>query len=117
KQKKYAMPYNQEVKNSQRAELSFKYLTKTEEGYLLEVKPVTGRFHQIRAQLSKIGCRIVGDLKYGAPAPNPDKSICLHAYKLNFVHPIKNEPIEIIAELPEKPIWINARTFLSENAF
>ncbi|MDX2190196.1 MAG: RNA pseudouridine synthase, partial [Bacteroidota bacterium] len=46
KQKKYAMPYNQEVKNSQRAELSFKYLTKTEEGYLLEVKPVTGRFHQ-----------------------------------------------------------------------
>ena len=67
---------------------------------LLEVKPVTGRSHQIRAQLSKIRCAIVGDLKYGARHPNSNQSICLHAKKIEFIHPITKENIIIEAPLP-----------------
>jgi 23S rRNA pseudouridine1911/1915/1917 synthase len=67
---------------------------------LLEVKPITGRSHQIRAQLSKIRCAIVGDLKYGARHPNSNQSICLHAKKIEFIHPITKEAVVVEAPLP-----------------
>lgn len=105
--KHFSVAYNTEAKNSQRAELSFKLVQSKEGQHLLTVHPVTGRYHQIRAQLSKIGSSIVGDLKYRAKLPNPDASICLHAYKINFIHPIKGEPIEIIAPPPAMHHWLH----------
>lgn len=72
---------------------------------LLEVNPLTGRPHQIRAQLSKIDCPILGDLKYGAEYPMPDKSIGLHCYEMSFLHPVKNEPVVIKADPPHKFPW------------
>lgn len=107
KKKHFSIAYKQEVPDSQRAELSFMLLQMVERKALLQVQPVTGRFHQIRAQLSKIGCTIVGDLKYGATQPNPDASICLHAWKISFTHPVKNEPMEITAPLPQNKAWGN----------
>lgn len=103
--KHFSIAYNTEAKNSQRAELSFKFLSERNKQYLLQINPVTGRFHQIRAQLSKIGSTIVGDLKYRAKQPNSDASICLHAYKINFVHPVTKEPIEIKANPPQNEHW------------
>lgn len=73
---------------------------------LLEIDLETGRHHQIRAQLSKIGIPIKGDLKYGAPRSNPDGGISLHARKLNFIHPVTKEEIEIVAPLPKNDkVW------------
>ena len=80
---------------------------KTLDNYqLLEVDLETGRHHQIRAQLSKIGVPIKGDLKYGAPRSNPDGGISLHARKLNFIHPVTKENIEITAPVPQNDaVW------------
>lgn len=73
---------------------------------LLEVDLETGRHHQIRAQLSKIGASIKGDLKYGSARSNPDGGINLHARKLNFIHPVTKEEVEIIAPLPKTDkVW------------
>lgn len=67
---------------------------------LLQVSPITGRSHQIRAQLAAIGCPIVGDLKYGAPEPQRDASIALHSWKIELVHPVKLEEMVVEAERP-----------------
>ncbi len=72
---------------------------------LLEINPITGRSHQIRAQLAKIECSIIGDLKYGATYPCPDKSIALHCRNMSFIHPVKNEPISIDAAVPRVFPW------------
>lgn len=82
-------------------------LIKTLDNYqLLEIDLETGRHHQIRAQLSKIGVPIKGDLKYGAPRSNPDGGISLHARKLQFIHPVTKENIEIIAPVPQNDaVW------------
>ena len=82
-------------------------IIKTLDNYqLLEIDLETGRHHQIRAQLSKIGVPIKGDLKYGAPRSNPDGGISLHARKLEFEHPVTKEKIEIIAPVPQNDaIW------------
>ena len=77
----------------------------SENYYLLEVDLKTGRHHQIRCQLAKMGCPIKGDLKYGAPRSNPDGSICLHARKVRFIHPVSKELIELVAPLPEGNLW------------
>jgi len=71
----------------------------------LEIKPKTGRHHQIRVQLAHIGCIIKGDLKYGAKRSNKDASIHLLAQKLEFLHPVKKEPIIIVAPAPKDSIW------------
>jgi len=97
--------YDHEVKGSLRAELSYKLIGSLDGYYLLEVKPVTGRPHQIRVQLATLGCPIVGDNKYGYPRGSLKKSICLHARRLVFEHPVKKEMIEIFANLPKDGFW------------
>lgn len=104
-QKNVTKAYDQEVPGSQRSELSYKLVGEVDGYYLLEVNPITGRPHQIRVQLSTLGCPIVGDNKYGYPRGSLKNSISLHARRLRFIHPIKNEPVEIVAELPKDGFW------------
>lgn len=88
-----------------RSELSYKIIGENAGEFLLEVNPVTGRPHQIRVQLASMGCPIKGDVKYGDVEPNADGSICLHARKLEFVHPVKKEPMMLEASLPKTIFW------------
>ncbi|MGE0930174.1 RluA family pseudouridine synthase [Peijinzhouia sedimentorum] len=92
--------YSSERSESKYADLSYSLLKEAGGKFLLEVKPVTGRPHQIRVQLASMGCSIVGDLKYGSPKPNRDASICLHARSLKLVHPVTKEKICIEANPP-----------------
>ena len=97
--------FARENKSGLRAELSYTLLA-SQQGYtLLQVNPVTGRPHQIRVQLASQGCPIAGDLRYGAPAPMSDKSICLHAFQLAFIHPVQQMPVVIRAPLPAQAPW------------
>jgi 23S rRNA pseudouridine1911/1915/1917 synthase len=89
----------------QKAELRYRRIASGERYDLLEIELLTGRHHQIRAQLAAIGLPIKGDLKYGAPRSNPDASICLHARMLEFVHPVSNVNIVITAPAPEDRLW------------
>jgi 23S rRNA pseudouridine1911/1915/1917 synthase len=97
--------YNEERKGALKSELSYKVIGKTDNYFLVEVLPLTGRHHQIRVQLSHMGCPIKGDLKYGFERSNKDASIHLHARKIEFIHPVKNEQITIEAMPPNDPIW------------
>ena len=97
--------FDQEVEGAQKAELTYKVMGKLNDHWLLEVKPITGRPHQIRAQLSTIGSPIRGDIKYGFSKPNPDASINLHARRLDFIHPVKKEKMLIVGGLPEDYFW------------
>jgi len=101
--KSYA--YDTEVKGSKEASLTYTIRGRSERYYLLEIELHSGRHHQIRAQLAKIGCPIKGDLKYGFPRSNEDGSISLFARRLEFIHPVKKEPVVITAHFPEGDIW------------
>ena len=101
--KSYA--YLKEVPNSKKAILRYKLIGHSENYHLLEVDLQTGRHHQIRCQLAKMGCPIKGDLKYGSPRSNPDGSICLHARKVQFIHPVSKEEISLTAPLPPGHLW------------
>ena len=101
--KSYA--YTKETKDAKKAVLNYKVIARSDNYYLLEVDLKTGRHHQIRCQLAKMGCPIKGDLKYGFPRSNPDGSICLHARKISFIHPVSKELIEIKAPLPAGSLW------------
>lgn len=101
--KSYA--YDKEVKNSKKAVLHYRLISSSTNYHLIEVKLFTGRHHQIRCQLAKIGCPIKGDLKYGAPRSNTDGSISLLSRHVEFVHPVSKEPISCDAPLPETDIW------------
>ena len=101
--KSYA--YDHEVKNAKKAVLKYRMIGRSDNYSLLEVELMTGRHHQIRCQLSKIGCPIKGDLKYGSPRSNPDGSICLHARRISFVHPVSKQLIELEAPLPADKLW------------
>ena len=87
------------------SELTYKIIDKSENYYLLEIHPHTGRHHQIRVQLSTMGSPIKGDLKYGFNRSNPDASIHLHARQIDFLHPVRNEPVRIIAPTPNEALW------------
>ena len=87
-------------KDAKQARLRYTYIDKTDRYFLLEVELLTGRHHQIRCQLSDMGCPIKGDLKYGAPRSNPDGGISLHARRICFVHPVKKEALVIEAPVP-----------------
>ena len=94
-----------EVLDSKKAVLVYDIIKKLDRYFLLEIDLKTGRHHQIRAQLTAIGCPIKGDLKYGFDRSNKDGSIHLHARKLMFIHPVKKEKLELIASPPNDPIW------------
>jgi 23S rRNA pseudouridine1911/1915/1917 synthase len=104
-EKNKSFAYDRPTGNSQKAELSYRMLGKSDRFYLLEVQLHTGRHHQIRAQLAKIGCPIRGDLKYGAERSNPDGSISLHAREIVFEHPVKKTEIRVSAPPPDEPVW------------
>lgn len=92
---------NPDAEGAKLAVLDYRVLATSAGGYhLLEIELHTGRHHQIRCQLAHIGCPIKGDLKYGFPRSNPDGSISLHAYSLQFDHPVRHEPICITAPTP-----------------
>lgn len=100
--------YNkQKYKSAKRSELHYRYLGGLSDHHLLGIDPMTGRSHQIRSQLARIGCPIRGDKKYGASHFNTDPgSIHLHSSALSFVHPVKKEPVRIVATVPEKDqVW------------
>ena len=101
--KSYA--YDKEVPGSKKAILHYRLIGRSQNYYLLEIDLKTGRHHQIRCQLAKMGCPIKGDLKYGSPRSNPDGSICLHARRVRFIHPVSKELIELEAPLPEGNLW------------
>ena len=88
-----------------RAELRFRKLAESDRYTLLEIELITGRHHQIRAQLSAAGMPIRGDLKYGYPRSNPDGSIHLHARHIEFIHPVSKKPIKVTAPPPGEKLW------------
>ena len=103
--KNKSFAYKKAVDNSKEATLSYKLIATSKDYYLLEIDLHTGRHHQIRAQLTAIGCPIKGDLKYGFPRSNPNASISLHARKIEFIHPVKKEPVTVIANPPKDALW------------
>lgn len=94
-------------KEGKPATLDFKYLGSLSgtDHHLLEINLKTGRHHQIRAQLGAIGCPIIGDLKYGSKIKRTDQSIALHAWKMNFKHPVDHKNVEIVAPVPKSELW------------
>ena len=111
--KNKSFAYNKETKDSKLASLSYKLVASSDNYYLLEVDLHTGRHHQIRCQLAKIGCPIKGDLKYGFSRSNPDGGISLHARRIEFVHPVKKEKITIVANPPDDSLWKYFTSILS----
>ena len=89
----------------QEARLEYRTIGQSERYTLLEIHLLTGRHHQIRAQLAACGVHIKGDLKYGFPRSNPDGGICLHSREISFTHPVSREDIRVVAPVPEDPIW------------
>lgn len=92
-------------KDAKKSELDYELIGNLEARYLLLVKPITGRPHQIRVQLSKIGCPIVGDVKYGYSQANQDGSIYLHCRSMSFLHPVQQVPVTITADAPNERMW------------
>ncbi len=90
---------------SRQARLRYRLLFSLDRYHALEIELLTGRHHQIRAQLAAIGCHIKGDLKYGAERSNPGGGIHLHAREVSFLHPVRREPVRIVADPPADALW------------
>lgn len=101
--KSYA--WDVEKPGSKKAILHYKTIARSDNYYLLEIDLKTGRHHQIRCQLARMGCPIKGDLKYGAERSNPDGGISLHARRIAFIHPVSKLPIELVAPVPSDNLW------------
>ena len=98
--------YDKPKADGKKAVLNYQMIGGSTRYSLVEVELLTGRHHQIRAQLSKIGCPIKGDLKYGAKRSNPDGGISLHSRKVEFLHPVRKEPLKVVAPIPAKDnLW------------
>lgn len=97
--------YTTEKPHTKKAVLHYRLIAASQNYYLLEIDLETGRHHQIRVQLAKIGCPIRGDLKYGAARSNPDGSISLHARTISFIHPVSKEKIMVTAPVPNDNLW------------
>jgi len=87
------------------ASLVYRHLSSSDRYHLLEIDLLTGRHHQIRAQLHRIGCHIKGDLKYGFPRSNRGGGIHLHARRISFAHPVTGDSVTITAPVPDEPLW------------
>ena len=101
--KSYA--YTKEKPGAKKAVLEYKMIGRTDNYSLLEVRLLTGRHHQIRCQLAAMGCPIKGDLKYGAQRSNPDGSISLLSHRVEFVHPVSKERIDVTSPVPSDNLW------------
>ena len=102
----FSRAFDQDAPHRKKAELRYRILRSTERYHLWEIQPLTGRHHQIRAQLAAINCPVKGDVKYGARRGNRDRSIHLHAWKLSFTHPTSQQKITLQAPPPEKDnLW------------
>jgi 23S rRNA pseudouridine1911/1915/1917 synthase len=101
--KSYA--YTKEKPGAKKAVLEYKMIGRTDNYSLLEVRLLTGRHHQIRCQLAAMGCPIKGDLKYGAQRSNPDGSISLLSHRVEFVHPVSKERIDVTSPVPADNLW------------
>ena len=112
--KSYA--YTKEKPGAKKAVLEYKMIGRTDNYSLLEVRLLTGRHHQIRCQLAKMGCPIRGDLKYGAPRSNPDGSISLHAHRLTFEHPVSHLQIDVKAPLPQENVWQSVQKLIEKQS-
>ena len=97
--------FAEEQPGTERAELTYRTLGSSERYHLLAIQLITGRHHQIRAQLAAIGCPVKGDVKYGFRRSNRDRSIHLHAWRLAFDHPVSGERIQLVATPPDDPVW------------
>ena len=97
--------YDSEKPNTKKAILHYSIIAQSDNYFLLQVNLETGRHHQIRVQLSQIGCPIKGDLKYGAKRSNRDGSISLHARSISFIHPVSQKKIEVVAPVPNETLW------------
>lgn len=106
--------YETEKPNSKKAILHYKLIARSDKYNLLEIDLETGRHHQIRCQLAKMGCVIKGDLKYGADRSNPDGGISLHARNISFIHPVSDKLIEVTAPVPDDNLWKAFEKQLSE---
>ena len=104
-EKNRSRAYDIEVKESKKAELTYRLMGRSKHYYYIEVHPKTGRHHQIRVQLAHLGCKIKGDVKYGAKRTNKDGSIHLFARSLSFIHPVKKEKLIIRSNPPLDPLW------------
>jgi len=105
--------YAEKKEHSKEAVLEYTVCGKSDKYHFLKINLVTGRHHQIRAQLAAIGCPIKGDVKYGFRRGNKDRSIHLHAWKIVFHHPVTNEKVTVTAPLPDDPVW-NALSISNE---
>lgn len=110
--KSYA--YATERSGAKRSVLSYRLIGSMTNYHLLEVSLQTGRHHQIRCQLSKMGSPIKGDLKYGAERSNPDGSICLHARRIQFEHPVSKVLIDVVAPVPADALWRQAEAIAGQ---
>ena len=100
-----SIAFLEEKKFTKKAELKYEVIASIENYHLLKIDLITGRHHQIRAQLAAINCPIKGDDKYGFKRGNKDRSIHLHAWQLEFLHPVTNDLVKLNAPLPDEVVW------------
>jgi len=105
KKTKRSYAHKTESPDSKKAVLHYRHIASSDRYHLLEIDLETGRHHQIRCQLAAIGCSIRGDLKYGYPRSNPNGGVSLHARRIRFHHPVKDEELDLVAPVPDDPLW------------
>ena len=116
-QQNKSFAYDRERVGAKLARLQYRLLASSTHYHLLAVRLLTGRHHQIRCQLAHMGCPIKGDLKYGARRSNPDGGISLHAYCIEFTHPVSKQPIRVTAPLPQDNLWQSFQETVEQASF